>query len=46
VTLLIFLAVFGVYVWLDISPGYFMAVAAVLDIELVLKFFGGDLSLG
>jgi hypothetical protein len=44
VTLLIFLEAYGVYAWLDISPGYFMAFMAVLDIVLVLKVFGGDLN--
>jgi hypothetical protein len=44
VSLLVFFGTFGLCMWLDISQGYFMAFAAVFDIALVLKIFGGDLS--
>ena len=45
VAMLTFFAAFGACAWLNISPGYFMAFAAVLDIVLVLKIFGGDIQL-
>jgi hypothetical protein len=46
VSLLIFLGALGICIWLNIAPGYFMAFAAVVDIALVLKIFGGDVYIG
>jgi len=46
VSLLLFFGALGLSIWLDMSPGYFMAFAAIFDIVLVLKIFGGDLTVG
>jgi hypothetical protein len=46
VSLLVFVGTLGLCVWLGFSLGYFMAFAAVFDIALVMKIFGGDLNIG